>query len=174
MSPRGGLVVFAMLAITGVTIGVGGCPLNGPTWLQPEGGRSAAGSGGRGGHRGEDLDAIRASLDVGKEFRLPPPPSEETLCALKFTEEDDEKAGSSFAQVKQIIGVAGSEAQSRSEAGLQYRFSDGTGASFRFEWREELEGPYVETDVYPDYYLAGADVQGRPYPRCWPHVDPHD
>lgn len=166
---------------------MGGCPLEGPTIPggvdAPVAGRSASGGGGGGGRRpsggaaggdGVDIDAIRMAVNgAGAQTRLPEAPTEDMLCSLRFTN-DDEQAGNTFDEVKQLIGEPGSEAQSKSEAGLQYRFRDGTGASFRFEWREELHKPYKEEEITPDYFLSGADLQGRPYPRCWPHEDPTD
>ena len=167
---------------------IGGCPLEGPT-IPDNGSQSVAGraassggggtranSGGRGGTGvdGVDIDAIRMAVNTaGAQVKLPEAPTEDTLCSLRFTD-DDEQAGTSFDEVKKLIGEPGSEAQSKSEAGLQYRFRDGTGASFRFEWREELHKPYHDEDIDPDYFLSGGDLQGRPYPHCWPHEDPTD
>jgi hypothetical protein len=81
-----------------------------------------------------------------------------------------------MSESKMVIGSDGVEAQSKSEAGLQYRFSDGTGISLHFQWRDGFKGAYGTKShkARPDYYLEGGDVQGMPYPACWPHHDPSD
>jgi len=177
---------------------VGGCPLDAP--IIPDsgyppvagrapssgGGGSRASSGGRGGNGGDgaDIDAIRKQIDAsGRGISLPDPPDDKTLCSFRFSMEEHMFAGTSFDEVKRLLVAQASEAQSKSEAGLQYRFRDGTGMSLRFTWRHK----FCNSPAYPphdnacklsgenvpdDYYLESGDRQGAPYPRCWPHTDP--
>ena len=158
-----------------------------------EGGAGASGSGTRsgqaakGGSGGQyDTNAIRKQLEESAQmFTLPEPPTDKALCTLKFSVEEHMFAGTSLGDTKKLLAVQGSEAQSRSEAGLQFRFRDGTGLSLRFTWRHKFCGSpeYPPTEnacvvsgrnVPDDYYLESGDRQGAPYPRCWPHKDPFD
>lgn len=125
---------------------------------------------------GDGVHESSSDVDAGwNNEELAPVPSDEVLCMLRFTTSNQKYAGSRLSEVKMLLGGEPQESQSMMQANLQYRFSSNNklglcGINFTFDWRSNF-GPQSEAAggvVTIDYYLGKADVQGMPYPNCWP------
>lgn len=182
---------FLQWAVPSALVMMSGCPFEQqlPEGVGGAGGQRTWATAGAGGGQLEDeiarlLAAAQAqtppfSAGPTKGRDLPPFPGTETLCMLRFNEDDDDrKTGMSIDEVKTLFGTTDQESQSISDASLVYRFSCGgsddllCGISLSFMWLGE--NWFATEGKYDNYYLSAADVRGAPRPLCWPHVDTTD
>lgn len=162
------------------------CPLSGDdsTPANAPGGGASGSSGsalGTFGGRGAELgrEEVKKYLEDAEKSRFPPPPTEQTLCMLRFEGAADQLGGgvlpTTLSGAVKILGKTDGISMSAELAGLRYQYAEGVSLYLGFKWRNRV---ITITDGVPvwmgegDYYLTEGDLQARPYPMCWPHRDP--